>query len=114
MDQETAARGARTQSVFRNGNERLVDLNEAFSGVVALGDWVCECASLDCTQRLQLTTAEYEAVRSNPRHFAVVASDYHVFTDIESVVGGNERYWLVEKTGVAGDLAARVDPRAKS
>jgi hypothetical protein len=114
MDAETAARGARTQCVFRNGNERLIDLNEAFSGVLALGDWVCECASLDCTQRLQLTTAEYEAVRSNPRHFAVVASDYHVFTAIETVVSRNERFWVVEKSGVAGDLATLVDPRAKS
>ena len=35
----------------------------------------------------------------------------HLFPEIEVVVEETERYWVVEKMGEAGDLAAKVDPR---
>jgi hypothetical protein len=31
--------------------------------------------------------------------------------EIETVVDRRDRYWVVEKNGEAGDLAAKVDPR---
>jgi len=41
---ERASRAARNQSFFRQINERVNELNEAFSLVLPLGEWVCECA----------------------------------------------------------------------
>ena len=76
-----------------------------------LGDWVCECAESGCVERIQLTTEEYEFVRADPKRFAVAASDEHVFEEIEDVVERKDRFWVVEKDGPAGELAARVDPR---
>jgi hypothetical protein len=108
---EHAGRGARTQSLFRDINERVKDINEAFSVVVPLGDWICECFRQDCSERIPLTLDEYEQTRAAPVRFAVAPSDHHVDFLIEDVVDRNERYWLVEKTGLAAELAQRVDPR---
>ena len=108
---EKQARGARTQSLFRDVNERVKEINETFSVVVQLGDWVCECADQRCSERIALTHDEYETVRSNPRHFLVAPADAHFLPDIERLHERKDRYWIVEKYGVAGDLAAKVDPR---
>jgi hypothetical protein len=106
------ARAARTQSLFRDVNERVKTINEGFGEVLPLGDWICECADDTCTERLALSADEYEAVRAEPRRFFVSPSEEHLFAEVEDVVSEHERYWVVEKRGIAGDLAARVDPRS--
>jgi hypothetical protein len=108
---EDAVRGARTQSIFRDVNERVRRINEAFSVVVPLGEWVCECADQDCAVRITMTHADYEAIRANPTRFLVAAGDEHVLPGIEDVVERNEHYWVVEKLGEAAKLATSVDPR---
>ncbi len=106
------ARGARTQSLYRDVNERVKEINEAFSAYAPLGDWICECADDACSERIMVTPEEYEAVRGNPRRFAVAPAEHHVFRELERLVEKHERFWVVEKDGVAGELAAKVDPRA--
>ena len=109
--EERAALGARSQCLFRDVNERVREINHAFGTVIPLGDWMCECARDECTDRIALTHEEYEALRGDAKRFAVAPSDDHVVHDIEDVVERTERYWVVEKNGEAGELAARVDPR---
>jgi hypothetical protein len=111
-DHELAARGARTQSLFRDVNERVKGINTAFSVAVPLGDWVCECANDACTERVALSPEEYEAVRSHAKRFVIAPDESHLYPEIEDVVERSERYWVVQKIGEAGELAARVDPRA--
>ena len=55
--EERAARGARTQSLFRAVNERVREINDAFSSVVPLGDWICECADDACSEQVSRPTA---------------------------------------------------------
>lgn len=101
---------AANQSIFRETNENLEALNQRFSEVVPVGDFVCECGSTECTKRIGLTIAEYEEVRRHPARFAVRPG--HVFPDVERVVEERPGYTIVEKFGAAGTYAARVDPRA--
>ena len=63
---------------------------------------------------MALKVDEYEWLRADPTRFAVAPDDTHVDEAIERVVKKNDRYWIVEKMGVAADLATRVDPRAAS
>jgi hypothetical protein len=107
---EDAVRGARTQSIFRDVNERVRGINEAFS-VVPLGEWVCECADQDCSVRVTMTHEQYEAVRAVPTWFVVAVGEEHVLPEIENVIERHETYWVVEKLGEAAKLAASVDPR---
>jgi hypothetical protein len=109
--EERAARGARAQSLFRDVNERVKEINDTFAIALPLGDWVCECAVDACTSRIEMSPEEYEALRADPRRFAVAPSEEHVVPEIEAVVERTERYWIVEKTAEAGDLAEKVDPR---
>ena len=103
------ARGARTQSLFRDVNERVNEINTAFGALIPLSEWICECDDDTCSERMELTQGEYEAVRLDPRRFAVLPG--HFNSRIEQLAEQTERYWVVEKFGVAGDLAAKVDPR---
>ena len=101
---------AENQSAYRNVNERIETLNEVFTQVGSFeGEWICECADTECTTRIQATMAEYEAVRANPRTFIVASG--HVFSEVENIVQANERFTVVEKLGVAGEVAEANDPR---
>lgn len=114
-----AARGARNQSLLREVNERIAELNMRFSPgdpnagpmVEVTQEWICECANESCLEQVQLPTDEYERVRTDGTRFIVAPAEQHVWPDIERVVEQNDDYWVVEKIGAAGAKAARLDPR---
>lgn len=108
-DQER--RGAENQAMFREVNDRIEELNRHFDLFTPYGSWACECARLDCVERIDMTLGEYEELRQAPERFAVAPSDAHVFVDFERVVVKNERYWVVEKIGVAAERAAELHHR---
>ncbi len=100
--------GARTQSLFRDVNERIVAITDAPPGVEVM----CECADEHCKRTIVLSHDEYESTRRIPTHFVVMPG--HVVPDIERVVERNQRYSVVEKFGKAGVAAVRLDPRRRS
>ena len=60
---------------------------------------------------MSLTLVEYEEVRSEPTHFAVLPG--HVVPDVEVVVARNERFAVVRKNEPrAARIAVREDPRS--
>jgi len=65
--------------------------------------FVCECAAVGCTTRVEATLAEYQIARAQPTRFLVAPG--HMDPDYERVVTTNERFAIVEKLGVAGELA---------
>ena len=105
------AQGARTQSLFRDINERVREINHAFNHVLPLGDWVCECANDRCTERLHVAVDEYEGVRSDGATFLVMPSQLHVDPEIEDITKRRDEYWVVKKRGQAAELARAIDPR---
>jgi len=58
-----------------------------------------------------LTVAEYERVRSDPTHFAVLRG--HDIAEVERIVEENERFVVVEKFGASAEAAIELDPRRK-
>lgn len=111
-DPQTARddRAARNEALFRRVNERLEEVNEAFHTVVDDAEFVCECASIDCVERIELPLAEYEAVRSVPTQFVVKPT--HVLPESEQIVEERGEYTIVEKVGHAGHRARQLDPRS--
>ena len=113
--QEQQARAARNQALFREINERIESLNSDFSTITPdAGNWVCECANESCLGLVQMSVAEYEAVRAAPNRFFVLPDDGHVWPQVERVVERTERYWVVEKVGVGESVAKQADPRSRS
>jgi hypothetical protein len=105
-------RAARNQDRFRTYNERIEPFNAVHVWNPPYADWVCECADEECLEPVRLTVAEYESVRAVPSHFLVAPSDDHVFPEVERVLVRHERYWVVQKQGVAADEAERLDERS--
>jgi len=104
-------RAARNQSLFRSVNERIEPLNQAFSTINRMNDFVCECAVETCTEKMPMSVDEYEAIRAEGNRFAVAPGDDHVWPDVEAITEKHDRYWVVEKFGYGGSLAAKFDPR---
>jgi hypothetical protein len=105
---------ARNEALFREFNERVEDVAETFD-LRGEGDslrigFVCECGNLDCLERLDLTRAAYEEVRSDPRRFVVVPG--HEDMSIARVVAREEGYLVVEKIDEAAQVAVEHDPRS--
>jgi hypothetical protein len=103
-------RAARNEAVFRRVNERLEEVNAAFESMVDGAEFVCECADIDCVERIELTIEQYEAVRDVPTHFIVKPG--HELADEERIVQSYGDYLIVEKVGEAGRRAADLDPRS--
>jgi hypothetical protein len=102
------ARLARNEDHFRDINESLRE-KHVHANVVRSGPlpFVCECASVECTEAVELTLEDYRRVRRNPRWFVVVPG--HVAADVEVVVESGEGFLVVEKTDAAGEVAQALD-----
>lgn len=103
-------RVARNEALFREVNEQIKQVNEDTpAGSVA--DFVCECGDPGCTDPVSLTLAEYEEVRRDATHFAVLPG--HVVPDVEVVIAQNDRFAVVKKNDPqAARIAVREDPRS--
>ena len=103
-------RVARNETLFREVNERIKQVNVGLATVEST-NFLCECGDETCTEPISLTMNQYEAVRAEPTHFAVVPG--HVLLDIEQVVGGTTNYAVVAKTDPdAVKVVVAEDPRA--
>jgi hypothetical protein len=102
-------RVARNESLFREVNERIKDAHEE-APAGSESEFLCECGESECTNPVSLTLREYEEVRREPTHFAILPG--HEDPEIERVVAWSERFVVVEKTEPqAARIATREDPR---
>ena len=65
-------RRARNEALFREVNERVEEVARRLSALEdesAVTGFVCECSREDCTDLVEITSSQYEAVRSDPRRF---------------------------------------------
>src|SRR4051812_1789480 len=99
---------AKNEAFFRQVNERIKDVAEAFEGDHY--EFLCECADPSCTERITLSTDQYEAARANATRFVLALG--HAAPEIERVVAQEEKHVVIEKVGLAGLIAAQLDPRA--
>ena len=106
---EREMRAARNQALFRAVNEQIKSMNEAYAEIAGTFAIACECADTSCIKTLELSPDEYEAVRAEPRHFAVLPG--HVYPDVEDVVRESNEFVVVEKIARAAEVAELLDPR---
>ena len=103
---ERSARLAKNEAIFRAGNESI---DKAAGGRLERAPYLCECGEKSCLARVELTPAEYEAVRAHPARFFVVPG-HEDLTAGEVVVGEHDRFTVVEKQGEQRELVERVTP----
>jgi hypothetical protein len=111
MDEGQERRLALNEAIFRDVNERIREITDTFGEKDGTYHFVCECSDPECAQRVALTLAEYEYVRSDPTRFVV--AEGHALPEIESVVDRAKDHVVVEKEGEAADIAIKLDqPRS--
>ncbi len=108
MTQAEAERIARTESLFREVNERIAESAERFEADEA--EFVCECDDPTCTTRVPHSLAAYEEVRADGTTFLLRPG--HDNETVEHVVEEGEHHIVVEKTDpVVAPLVAKLNPR---
>jgi hypothetical protein len=110
---ERERRMTENETLFREVNERVEQTTADFVGADenSTCEYFCECANPDCTFRVTLTHAQYASLRADPKQFVVLP--LHFTPEVETLVTKHEGYWLVRKTGEAGDYVEKLDPRSR-
>ena len=83
---------AGNELLFRNVNERIVELGDQWDGAY---DLVCECVDTSCMGVMRVQTEDYDRLRQTTRRFAVLTG--HESLEIEDVVERHHAYLVVEK-----------------
>lgn len=106
---ERERRLTQNEALFREVNERVESVAERHGA--GSYDFLCECANSDCTFRISLPLTTYEKVRADPRQFVVLP--LHYTPEVEELVAEEDGYWVVRKTGEAGEYVEQIDPRSR-
>jgi hypothetical protein len=104
-----AERQGRNESLFREVNERIAEVNETFE-VEGRSEFLCECGRPECREPVSIALEEYEEVRRNPVRFLLLPG--HEDESVERIISRTDRYVVVEKLGDAADEANDLDPRS--
>jgi hypothetical protein len=107
--EEQEVRIARTESLFRNVNERIAESAQGTESEDT--SFVCECADTDCTEKVAAPLGVYEEVRSDGTQFLLVPG--HEDERVERVVEERPRYSVVRKVNrIVAAHVRRLNPRA--
>ena len=104
-----AERQGRNESLFREVNERIAELNQTFQ-IEGRSEFLCECSREECKEPVSISIDEYETVRRAPTRFFVIPG--HEDESVERVIERSDRYVVVEKFGEAADEAEDLDLRS--
>jgi hypothetical protein len=110
LSDERGRRAGLNEALFREVNEQIRGLTDDLGSDGATITVICECGNADCTERIELRRAESERVRSDSL-FYVIASG-HEIPGVEQVVERRNGWEIVQKVGVAGEVAEETDPRS--
>jgi hypothetical protein len=107
-DEAREERLALNEVLFRTVNEAIEQQAIRFGGLDGY-DFICECSSITCVERVSVTLGEYERVRGSGVRFFVAPG--HEDVEVELVVETATLFSTVEKDGPAGIVASLADPR---
>ena len=109
MDRQEAEKIARTESLFREVNERIAETAGRLDATETR--FVCECADTSCTHRVDAPLAEYERVRGDGATFLLAHG--HEDRRVEAVVARRDEHEVVEKKHpLVVRIAHALNPRA--
>lgn len=109
---EIAKKVAANESAFRDANERVRRAALSFRFEPDQGvPFLCECSNPACREIVMLSLEEYEEIRADSKRFLVLAGHEDSEATNERIVADEEGYGVIEKTGLAGEEAVRLDER---
>lgn len=109
IDGSKAHKIAENEIIARDVNERIKKIHAGAADDEAQVHFVCECGNRDCSEQINLSAAEYEAVRAHPVRF--ITKPNHDMPGAEIVVAEHPGWIVVEKQGEPASVAREHDPR---
>jgi hypothetical protein len=107
---ERVRRVGHNEALFRQVNEQVEEVNEAFSSVTNTFSIVCECGNIGCIEQIKVSPALYEQTREDSTRFIVKPG--HQAEDVEDVIETRHDYVIVEKSPPAArEIAEETDAR---
>lgn len=97
MDDVKVERIKANNDRFRQANETIRNRAEELGADMQRIPFLCECALEDCVAILQLTRAEYLAIREHPNHFMTAVGHEGAEAPVAEVVARHDGYVVVEK-----------------
>lgn len=83
------------QKTVRAANERLENAVEARVDGRGTVPFLCECADIECTDRVEMTTSDYTAAHIDRHMYVIVAG--HATVDGEEMVDREDGYAVMRK-----------------
>jgi hypothetical protein len=97
--------------MFRTANERAADWSERHDeGRDEL--YFCECADPECREKIAISRADYEKIRSDSRQFVLATG--HEISDVETVVAEGPGWSIVKKEPEVTEIVEALDPRRQN
>lgn len=107
---ERARSVGHNEALFRQVNEQVEEVNDAFSNLTNTFTIVCECGDIGCIEQINVSPAKYERTREDSTHFIVKPG--HQAEDVENVIETHDDYVIVEKSPPAArEIAEETDGR---
>ena len=97
------ARAAENEVIFRNANQEI-ERRRADLEVPGFTPFLCECEEERCKSLIFLSQEEYAVARTKPNWFVLAPG--HKFRS-GTISSSTDRFDLVEKDGLAEDIAGR-------
>lgn len=101
---------AKNNAIFREANERISAAAGSY-GVDMPVPFICECSDPGCSGVVRINLEQYEEIRADSRHFLNIPGHEAAAEGEAVVVAKRDDYLIVEKTGLAGDIAEALDER---
>ena len=111
MPTEREERVVLNEALFRAANERAAAWEERQDRPGDAELYHCECADLDCREKVLIPASEYERVRSESSLFFVIPG--HEIPDVETVIETNEHWAVIRKDPEVRRLAEETEKRPR-
>jgi hypothetical protein len=108
MAGERKERIARNEAMFRAGNERMAQWEERHAHS-EVEEYFCECADLDCREKINLRHDDYERVRQDSMQFVIVPG--HEQPEAETVIEKHDHWFVIKKNEEVREMVERTDMR---
>ena len=110
MERLTQQRIAENNARFRDANERIREVAEEHRVAMPI-PFICECPESTCVEIVRVELGHYRSFRAHPRRFVNAPGHNRAAGSAVRVVSEHDGYVVVEKVGLAGEIAESLAGR---
>lgn len=96
---------AQNEAAFREANEDINAIIDGHGADLPAAPFVCECGDRACRRLINVPVSTYREVRKSPRRFFYDLVHDGQTDEETSTIETHDRFLVVEKSGVAGEIA---------